>query len=474
MICKKCGLQLGENDKFCANCGTLVEQQSVEQSNTQTTEQQGEPLVPSTNGKQNSNLKNALIILLICLVVGGISVLGLSMLFKKKGADAIDYAINNMTDMNNFKLNIALDMDASYEGEKVSVSATADSVIDIKNKMASLNIKASTQGVSIEIPAYMDLNNNYIYLKVPMLGDGWYKASISDITDEEIEIDEENKRLAIEDYLRNDEFIEKVSSDKNIDHYVLHFTKDVLKKLSEDEDNEFDYEMFEEMGLNDGFDVDLYLNTKENYITKIELDLSGKTINDVVFDKFIFTIEITDVDKSDKIVIPQEALDAEDISGMDDYDYDYDYDNEYVEDYKITDYGYTISYNLPENSEASSVNSEDFKIYRNNGVRVVLSIYYDTKDSFFQNVEEEKESALEYGYTNVELSDIKELSHDGKTFYYKVLTYTTSYGTNNYEVYLCYELDGEHVYNVTFEDEDNNGSVTEDAMKSFLNFTVSK
>lgn len=478
MFCKNCGSQLEENNKFCGNCGTPVEQKSTQETSVQVEQTPNEvntqSFETSSNTTSNNNLKNALIILLICLVVGGIAVLGYSMLFKKTGADAIDYALNNMTDMNNFKLNVSIDVDTNYEDEQISVSANANAIIDIKNKMASLNMNATTSGVTIEIPAYADLNNNYVYFKIPMQDEDWYKMNLANYLNEDIDLEENNTRLAIEDYLRNDEFIEKASSnEKNIDHYVLHFTKDVLKKLSEDEDNDFDYEMLEEIGLSEGFDLNLYINTKNNYITKIEFDLSGKTINEMTFDKLKFTIEITDVNTSEKIVIPNEALNAKDIEEMEDYDYDIDEIEEdtYIEDYKLTYGGHTISYNLPEGYEASSVNSSDFKIYRKNGMRVIMSIDYDTKDSFFEEVEGEKTSAEEYGYTNVQLSDIKELSYEGKTFYYKALTYDTTYG-KNYEAYLCYELDGEYVYSVTYEDEDNVGSVTEESMKDFLNITV--
>lgn len=486
MFCKNCGAQLEENNKFCGNCGTPVEeikQENLQQSDINTENQTQTYTSTQTNqisydNNPNSNLKNALIIFIICFIVGGLAVLGYSMLFKKKGADAIEYAINNMLDMNNFKLNLSMDIETNYEDQKVSLSANANAIIDIKNKMASLNMNATTSGVTVEIPAYADFNNSYIYMKIPTLGEDWYKMSLDNYIGEDINLDKKNNtQLEIEDYLRNDEFIEKVSSTKkNIDHYILHFTKDVLKKLSEDNRNEFELKPLEEMGLSEGFDVDLYINTKDNYVTKIEFDLSGKTFNDMTFDKLKFTIEITDVDTSEKIVISEEALNAKSIEEMKEFNYDIDDENqinekEYVEDYKLTYGGHTISYILPEGYEASSINSNSFKIYRKNGMRVLMSIDYDTIDSFFEQVEEEKTSAEEHGYMNVQLSDIKELSYEEKTFYYKELTYDTTYG-KNHEVYLCYQLDEEYVYSVTYEDEDNNGSVTEESMKDFLNITL--
>lgn len=56
MICKKCGNQLGPNDKFCMKCGTLNEQQAEANSNPADSEvTQTQDITPQQNETQNSS-----------------------------------------------------------------------------------------------------------------------------------------------------------------------------------------------------------------------------------------------------------------------------------------------------------------------------------------------------------------------------------------------------------------------------------
>lgn len=477
MYCSKCGSKLDDGAKFCGNCGTKIS--NVKTSNENiinnsvdnlegfkiSSPEDSSNTASNNSNYSNNNLKNILIIFLICLVVGGLAVLGYTLLLKNKSnAEKIEYALNNILDMNGIKMDINLDLSTTYDDEVVDISFGAVSIIDTNNKLASIDINASTTGVSFNIPAYIDISNELVYFKVPT-DDNWYKLGLEDYINDYSISEMSGKKLVIEDYLKNDEFIEKTDSDiSGTDKYILHFTEDVLKKLSDDNNNDFDYSMLEEYGL-DSFDVLLYINKKSNYLTRIVVDFSDKTFNDITFEKFVLSVDI--VDTNENITIPNNVLEATPFENFDSLEED-----DYVEDYKLSYNSHVINYVLPESSEASSVNSNDFKIYRKDGMRVIMSIDYDTPNSYFEYIDTEKESVLELGYTDVKLSDIRELSYDGKTFYYKELTYTTTYGTHNYEVYMCYVLDDQYIYSITFEDDDNNGSITLESMESFLNFTV--
>jgi len=498
MFSKNCGTQLESNAVFCSNCGNAVEKE--EQIDVQTNVNSGVDFVQPVNttsnldgssnqNRTNSNLKNALIILLVCLVLGGGAALAYFTLFGKDDAKVIESAMNNMVDIDNMSLKLNADMQMEADGQAADVTIGFDADIDIKNKLASMNVLAKASGVSFEIPVYLDMTsgNEVLYMKNPATNE-WAKISLSGLLGEGLSITdtkEENVKFVIEDYLRNDKFIEKIKNDdKNVIQYRLHFTKEILEKMAEEESSsEFDMETIKEAGLADGFDLDLYINKKENYITKLSIDLSGRTISEQKVNKFIMSFEITNLNKVENIVIPGEAKSAQelDLSSLmggtmtPDVvvpDVEVPEADTYVEDYKLTDYDYVVSYNLPAGYEASSVNSESFKIYRKNGMRVIMSIDWDTKAEFFEYVESEKEGYVSNGYTNVTLSEIKELVHNGKTFYYQIIQYTDKYGNNNYEAYLCYELGSEYVYAVTYEDEDNVGSVTETSMKDFLDITV--
>lgn len=509
MFCKNCGAGLEANAAFCPNCGNAVEKE--EQVNVVETPVSNDvntefvnPAVNSTefvnpavnntvssssssSNKANSNLKNALIILLVCLILGGGAALAYFTLFSKDDAKVIESAMNNMVDVDSMSFGLNADMQMESEGENVDVTIGVTSDIDIKNKLASMNVQAKASGMSFEIPVYLDFTSGseMLYLKNPMANE-WAKMSLVGMVDSSELKTEENVKFVIEDYLKEDDgFIEKIKNDdKNIIQYRLHFTKEILEKMAEDEENNFDMETIKEAGMEDGFDLDLYINKKENYITKVVIDLSGKTISGEKLNKFVMTFEITNLNKVESIVIPSEAKSAADLDlsslmggttttpGVTIPDVTVPETDTYVEDYKLTDYDYVVSYNLPAGYEASSVNDESFKIYRKNGMRVIMSIDWDTKTEFFEGVASEKESYITNGYTNVTLSEVKELVHNDKTFYYQVLEYTDKYGNNNYEAYLCYELGSEYVYSVTYEDEDNVGSVTETSMRDFLDITV--
>lgn len=496
MFCKNCGSMLEENSAFCGNCGTKVEVEETTVNNSNVNETNSantlanNNAVNNTQGSSNNNMKNALIILLICLVVIGGAVFVYLKFFSstaKSSAKRIESAMNNMNDIKNGTFKMNFDIKATSDGEEIEASLNASADIDIDKKIASLNMDISALGVSTSIPAYLDFNssNAALYFNIPAalatneylpISAGWNKIALGDIFSD-FEIEDNNKIIVIEDYAKTSDVIEKVdSNDKNIDNYKIHFTKELLEKLSQDEDNDFDISSLEGTGLENGFDADLSINKKDNYITKLGFDFSGIQTNGVSFDKFVFSFELTNLNKLDGVVIPSEALSAKELDltniGLPEGGTNLPEVDAYTEDYKLIEDGFTISYNLPKGYEASSVNDEDFKIYRKDGVRVIMTIDWDSKDEFFEEVLEEQQRYIKDGYTNVTSSEIKELSYKDKTFYYQVLEYTTTYGTKNYEVYLCYELDDEHVYSVKYEDEDHKGSITEDTMKDFLDITV--
>lgn len=482
MFCKNCGSKLEENSLFCGNCGIKVEKQTEE------------------NNTKKNNMKNALIILSICALIVALAVVVYLKFFNntaKSNADKIESALNNMNDIKNGTFKLGLDMKATTEEETIEVGLDATSDIDTENKLASLNMKVNVMGISTEIPAYLDFNNEnaVLYFNVPAalvnsgtypLEAGYNKIMLGNIFSN-IKSNEEPTKIYIEEYLKTNEIIEKVDSkDKNIDNYIIHFNKEALKKLSEDDANDFDMSQLEGTGLENGFDLNLSINKKENYVTKISIDFKNISVENISFEKFLISFEITNINKIKEIKIPNEAQNAKEL----------DLNNFGIPEIGTTEpeivnpqpevgttkkdepileqYGYTINFNLNEGYEPSSVNSETFKIYRKDGMRVIMSIDYNDKNEFFQGVEEEKQNNIENDSTNVRLSEIKELTHKDKKFYYQILEYTTKYNTNEYEVYLCYELDNEHVYTVTYEDEDHIGSVNEDKMRDFLDITITK
>lgn len=338
MVCKNCGSNLDEGAVFCANCGTSVENvvnnDSLNNNIVNDVTNNGfESSSNSSNNKSTGNLKNALIILLVCALIFVGAYFLITKVFNKssnssntKNIENIEYAINNMADISqyeNFDFKFNFDLAATEYGETISVKAGLDSTIDLKNKMARLNLSADADDMSFSLPVYLDLNDTMsIYAKIPMQ-DVWYKLFLGDYVGDldDIDFTESNEQnIGFEEFLDSENFAEKVSSDMDgADKYVLHFSKEILAKLAE-EDSEFDFSMIEEYGLDEGFDVNLYINKKDNYVTKMSFDFSGKTFEGVTFDRFIFSMELTNLNSADSIVVPSDALNAVDFTESDLYE----------------------------------------------------------------------------------------------------------------------------------------------------------
>jgi len=301
--------------------------------------------------KTNSNLKNALIIILVCLILCGGAAFVYFKFFNNNGYKVVENAINNMLEMNasdtkGFTFKMDMDMVGSYDGVSETVKAGLTADIDLKNKMSKINLNASAEGMTIDIPAYIDLNtgSEAIYFKNPMES-SWNKLSFAGMIPTDQLKFENNQKLVFEDYLKDYDFITSEKSDiKNMKKYKMNFNKDLIAKLEKDSLGTLDLSMLEEYGLTDGFSIDVYVDTKDNYITKMALDLSGVELDGVKLEKYVISFEITNMNKISDVVIPDEAKNATelDMSSLfgpfgsidldTDYDMDYDFDVDYSDD----------------------------------------------------------------------------------------------------------------------------------------------
>lgn len=550
MFCENCGEKVSKEDAFCTNCGSPIkndetkdtteeikteenievttnENSSVEE--TQVKEEKVEPVppvettvssnIPKENIKKGSTGKVALIIVVILLVLAAIGGALYFFIFKDKDKEyksensviALTSAFENMqkkkgytTVINGNILTTGVDeIDASFNWE---------TNFDIENKKIKMNVSITYAEAQLEVPIYADFsdkNNNYIYFKLPSIITGvdeWQKISLGYADFEELMdilsgTDDDSNESTLKEFkesVKDIDFVKKEKSDiSDCDYYKIIINEENLKKISEAyEDFDLTDSDIEEMQLKDGFTIGVYVNKKDNYVSKINLDMTDY-INQLVygeieFKKLDFSIEYKDVDKSLNVTIPSDAKKAKELDldelygnylpGFDDPNQqipggiipdDDDDDENYVDDYAITDYGYEVKYNMPEGFEPSSVNDDSFKIYRNDSLRVVMSNYRESGDERFEDIESSKQS-LESNdnYKNITLSDEKELTFNKKKFAYKELSYETSSGSKRYETVICYQLDDNYVYSVKYE---KSGSpITESELKLFLDIQVSK
>lgn len=495
MFCENCGEKVSKEDSFCTNCGNPIrkEDSKEETANEEVKQEESNDVVkteetkveqpkieedttvkPVNNNIQKENIQKGasgkviLIILAILIVLAGVGTALYFFVFKNKevnSTEALQQAVENMKDFKSFTM--AIGGDISTEGEEgFDASFNWETSFDVENKKAKTNVKVSYSGVEVELPAYIDFsdkNNGLVYFKLPKMLTGvdeWTKVSIGEVEFNEM-IDEiltngnddedyESEVKELKEKIKEVDFVKKGQSDiSDCDYYEIIINEENIKKLSDIyEDLDITESDIEEMQLKDGFVIGVYVNKKENYVSKIKLDMTNY-INKVIeeemtFKKLVVSVEYKDIDKVSEINIPKEAKDAEEIDLEDlynnflpsnqDIDVSIDDDDEdgdeYVDDYTITDYGFKVKYNMPTGFEPSSVNSDDFKIYRNENLRVIISNYWDTKDERFDDIESDKEYYENAeNYKNVVLSEEKNITVKDKEFVYRELSYESSYGT---------------------------------------------
>ena len=427
LYCINCGNMLDEGAKFCSNCGKEVDDVSSDFK------------VSSPLDFNNSDKRSyKFIIILFCFVSVFLVVLFICFLFCRRSSD-IESAFRNMINYSGFDINV--DASTFYNGEQVDLGLSVDSIVD--SNMLSGLVNVSISGVSFDIPIYVD--DGVLYLKFPT-DNKWYKLSVNDYVS-----------FDFFDLFSDDGFVESVGSDiDKTDKYVLHFTRSILQRFCSD--NGLDFSKLDEVGFGTGFDVFVYVNSKGNYVSKLCFDLSGMSFRDLVFDKLVFSIDVSDIGDN-SVVIPSQVMSAIDFSSL------------FVDDDFMLSYGnYVISYVLPSNTNFKESNSSYFKTYDRDGLSVSMSIDLSSLDSFFNSVGD-MSSALDLGYTDVNLGDIMEFSYNDKVFHYRDLSYTTANGVKVYEVYLCYLLDDGYIYSIVFS---SNDVIGDDSMRDFLNFNVNK
>ena len=452
MFCENCGSKVSNDDAFCTNCGSPIKKDEnvTEENITETTtenvvETKVEEKVETTINIDNSetskvesvtvgtsiekeNVKKGAgagvvgiivaIIAVLALVAGGLYFFLLR--DNKNAFDAIKSAVKNMEELKNYT--IVVSADVATEGENaMSANASIEADVDVENKMSKINAKVGYSGMEIEMPAYIDFSdeeNGMVYFKLPSMltgTDEWSKITLGAVNFDELvegtiseDATDKEKIDELQTKLKEIDFVKKAKSDdKNSNYYEIIINEENLKKISEVyEDLEISEEEIDEMNLEEGFVVGIYVNKKENYISKVVIDLTdfvNETIeDDVKMKKLEAVIEYKNINKLEKIKVSKDAKNAEEVElselmgmgGSSSYDEDDDIitddeeddDESYVDDYAITDYGFVVKYDMPEGFEASSVNSADFKIYRNDDLRVIISNYWDTKDEMFDDI----------------------------------------------------------------------------------------
>lgn len=145
--------------------------------------------------------------------------------------------------------------------------------------------------------------------------------------------------------------------------------------------------------------------------------------------------------------------------------------------YIVTNDGIKVTFKIPSTlAEQSEYSDEEFRCIRKNTEdysRFVayISEDYGTLDEYMESVEDYVEYIEEEeNYSNIELSEIKEMKVNGKTFKYRTLHF--NYSTTSFkELYIACEIAEDSLYSVEVDEYD---LITDKELEQLLTITVSE
>lgn len=219
-------------------------------------------------------MKNKLKLLLLPLIVFGLTACGTS----KEGLEG---AIEKTNSAKSYHMDYAIDMGIKSSGIEMEVPIKMGMDMDTKTKLAKMNMKMTMFGINVDINGYADLKNNIMYMENASEEDSWTKQELQNMSTQ-----------PIGKYSN----ATKKDSTKEEDHYQVTVTPEEFQK---------NLSLLGESGTTDGMNLtkdvtlDIYVNKKTNYISKMEADLKDaiELEEDVEYSKLKFTITFSEFNK---------------------------------------------------------------------------------------------------------------------------------------------------------------------------------
>ncbi len=221
---------------------------------------------------------------------------------KLSDAEIIDNAGKQMKELSNYAMTMDIQMGIKSSGLEMSIPFTIDLELDNQSKLGYMKLVAEILGISITSESYMDAstNPNVTYTK-EVMADTWTKKYSEDA-------DEFDDIVSITENSENIE--KKESNDKNILYYQVTITKEKMQELLNESMSTVESDT-ETYTIDGDVIVDLYIDKKTNYITKMEMDL----LDVISFDEedteltaFTMSITFSKFNEIDKITIPDEVI----------------------------------------------------------------------------------------------------------------------------------------------------------------------
>lgn len=247
---------------------------------------------------------------------------------KETSIDVLKSVLKNDADVNSLTVKAKIDISVVEDGVSVDMPISADVKVDLEDeKNGKFYMSLSDNPFIGETELYVDMVNESMDVYMPsslittMIGiEDVYPSWIVETPDmnsedEEPIINEENVPSVDEilEVITEEDFV-YIDKDGDISHYQLKITDDLLKRLAEKLEEEY------EETLETSFNIDVYIDTKNDVITKVELDMK-QIINDIMssleneesqlagsINKLSFAIDFTDYNNT-IVTIPNEVKD---------------------------------------------------------------------------------------------------------------------------------------------------------------------
>ena len=247
---------------------------------------------------------------------------------KETSIDVLKSVLKNDADVNSLTVKAKIDVSVVEDGVSVDMPISVDVKVDLEDeKNGKFYMSLSDNPFIGENELYVDMVNESMNVYMPssliatMVGiEDTYPSWIVETQDmnsedEETIIDKENVPSVDEilEVITEEDFV-YIDKDGDISHYQLKITDDLLKRLAEKLEEEY------EETLETSFNIDVYIDTKNDVITKVELDMK-QIINDIMssleneesqlagsINKLNFAIDFTDYNNT-TVTIPNEVKD---------------------------------------------------------------------------------------------------------------------------------------------------------------------
>lgn len=214
--------------------------------------------------------------------------------------EVVDDASKKMNELSNYAMKLEMTMSINSSGIEMTIPITIDEKVDEDSKIASMNMTFEMFGVKMTSEGYIDMSQDQTvtYAK-DFLEDTWTKEySANNELDDFVSITENASKVEKKD-----------SEVKNVEHYQVTIEKDKMQQLLNASMNTIDET--EEYTVNGDVVVDLYIDSKTNYINKMEMDLSNSVsmnAEDVEITAFSLTITLSDFNTVGTITIPDDVV----------------------------------------------------------------------------------------------------------------------------------------------------------------------